>query len=148
MRASVPLTFPWLPFTNNPGTSVIWQRARRAFLQGTEDRVTNNLRFASQPSIPKPQFPDAERLQKSRPLGVVCLLHRVPVLEPIKFNGQPRFFAEEIEEVRSGGMLTAEFVGAEPATAQPAPQQLFRPSALLAKGAGVLDRPGGKCSAR
>jgi hypothetical protein len=121
---------------------------RRAFLQGVEDRVTNDLRFASQPSIPKPEFQDAECLQKSRPLRVVCLLHRVPVLETIQFDGQPRFLAKQVEEVRSGGMLAAEFVGPEPAIAQPAPQQLFSPSALLAEGACVLDGHGEKCSAR
>ena len=52
--------------------------------------------------------PDPALRKSRRTGGVACDLRRVVVLPTIQFNGQPQFWAIEIEHVRFHGVLAAE----------------------------------------
>ena len=136
VRVDQPLTFPVNPNSHRP--RVARQRMRRSFLKLTKDSVANHLRCASQSRIPEPEFFDAERSEKLSPFLVTLALFRKTMLRAVEFNRKPRFFAEKIQRVNPGGMLPTKFVSAEPAGAQPAPHDVFRPSRILAQSAGCV----------
>ena len=117
---------------------IIRQRMRSAFLKLTKDSDTNHLRCASQPRVPEPEFLDAQRCEKLGPLLVMLALLRKAVLRSVEFNGEPGFLAKEIQRVGPGRVLSPELVSAELAISQPAPQNLFRPSRVLAKRSGFV----------
>ena len=70
------------------------------------------------------------------------------MLRSVEFNGEAGFLAEEIQSVGSGRMLSPELVGTEPTIPQPAPENLFRPSGVLAKRSGLVGHVGSveKCT--
>ena len=78
------------------------------------------------------------RLQKFFARQIVLPLLGKTVMAAIQFNVQFRLLAKEIQIVITDGMFAAEFVIADPAVAQPAAQQLFRPGFNLAELAGAL----------
>src|SRR5262245_40600975 len=49
----------------------------------------------------------------------------------IELDGQSSFLAIEVEEVLPDGVLTSEFIAAEPAVAHPAPDESFSPGCHL-----------------
>ena len=61
------------------------------------------------------------------------------VLAAVQFDIQFRLLTKEIKMVNSDWVLAAKFIAAEATIAQPAPDQFFRPSFILAKLAGSLD---------
>src|SRR3954468_6457193 len=65
------------------------------------------------------------------------------VLATVEFDREFGFFTEEIECVRPGGMLPAEFVVGEASVAKPFPEQSFGPAGGLTQAAGADDFSGG-----
>jgi hypothetical protein len=119
------------------GILLPWTRCAR--LQFVEDRITDTLSVAPQMRIPEPQRFNAARLQKRCALGIVIPRVRKAMLAAVQFNVQGRFLAEEIQIIDAHGVLTAEFVAAEAAVRQPAPDQLLRPSFLFAELTGAFN---------
>jgi hypothetical protein len=136
VRADQALTFPVT--TNDHRPRIFRQRMRRARLQFTKDGIANHLWRASQPRVPKPEFLDAEAREELGPLLVVLTLLRKAVLRSVQFNRKPRLFAEKIQHVNPDGMLSPKLVSAEPAGAQPAPENSFGPSRVPTKRSGFV----------
>ena len=139
VRASVPLTFLVFRNRRHHRSCVIRQAMRSAQLQFVKDRIAYRLLVSTQARVPKAKLLDAQRSEKFCPRRVVSLLVRKPMLASVRFNGQAGLDAKEIEEVNSARMAATEFVGAEPAVAQPAPHKFFGPGRFFAQRAGAFD---------
>ena len=73
-------------------------------------------------------------------LRVLRAMFRRAMLKAVQFDVQEGFQAKEIQDVRSVGMLAAEFEIGNPAVSKPFPEETFSPRIILAEEAGHLGR--------
>jgi hypothetical protein len=97
-------------------------------LQGLKNSRANRLRLPAQMGIPKSQNRDALRRQKFGTGRVVGLPPGMAVAESIQFNSHSRLLTEKIRNVNANRMLAPEFIATQAPVAQPAPDELLRPS--------------------
>ena len=70
--------------------------------------VEHRLRVLEHEAVLEPHYPDAERLQHPRPLGVVGRPLRREVYRPVQLYGELLGRAVEVEHVGTDGVLAAE----------------------------------------
>ncbi len=118
-------------FAHRP--AVIRQRMRGALLQRPPNCVTDGVFFAPQAGVLESKHLDAARFQQRIAFGILGLLLRRAVLEPVQLEVQPRFQAKEVKGMPPERMLTAKLVAGEPPVAQPTPHEFLGPRFLLAQ---------------
>ena len=95
----------------------------------------HRLRVLEHHPILEPQHPDAERLQRPRPLGVVGRPLRREVYRPVQLYSELLSRAVEVEHVGADGVLAAE----APAVQLPVPEE--RPECRLGRRAVGAEVP-------
>jgi hypothetical protein len=130
----------WFPFPltdvrRRHRSAIVRQRMGGAFLQGPPNRISNAFLLATQPRIPEAQHLDSARFQPGVSFRIFRLLFRRAVLEPVQFDVQPRFQAEEVQYVRPERVLSPKLVAGETPVTKPSPEEFLSPGVLLAQHA-------------
>ena len=76
--------------------------------EGELDRIQNPVDIFQQIAIPDTNYLPILTLEESRPPGIMCLLVRIAMRIPIKFNNELRLFACEVSKIGTNRMLPPE----------------------------------------